>query len=148
MVSFFFVMTFNETKQCHNIQGQEDSSGLLVFWRLTINPQTFARSLRLWRPSLFCLLHLVTLLPRAQKTVLNVALTRFTTLGIQYLHSGSAASHKTLIYRNILLFLVYDRNHYFSFGPIPKPKPKLVDSFGRYRNRYRNHISKGKSSYQ
>ena len=33
-------------------------------------------------------------------------------------------------------------------GPIPKPKPKLSDTFGRYRNRYRNHISKGKSSYQ
>ena len=98
MVSFFFVMTFNETKQCHNIQGQEDSSGLLVFWHLTINPHFFAReSLSLWRPSLFRLLHLVTLLPRAQKTALNVALTRFTTLGIQYLHSGSAASHKTLI---------------------------------------------------
>ena len=30
--------------------------------------------------------------------------------------------------------LVYDRNHYFSLGPIPKPKPKLVDTFGRYRN--------------
>ena len=44
--------------------------------------------------------------------------------------------------------LVYDRNHYFGFGPIPKPIPKLVDTFGRYRNRYRNHISKGKSSYQ
>ena len=46
--------------------------------------------------------------------------------------------------------LVNDRNHYFGFGPIPilKPKPKLVDSFGIYRNRYRNHISKGKSSYQ
>ena len=40
--------------------------------------------------------------------------------------------------------LVYDRNHYFGFGPIPKPK--LVDTFGRYRNRYRNHISEGKSS--
>ena len=62
MVSFFFVMTFNETKQCHNIQGQEDSGGLLVFWRLIINPQAFARSLRLWRPGLFCLLHLVMLL--------------------------------------------------------------------------------------
>ena len=44
--------------------------------------------------------------------------------------------------------LVYDRNHYFGFGPIPKLKPKLADTFGRYRNRYRNHISKGKSSYQ
>ena len=94
MVSFFFVMTFNETKQCHNIQGQEDSSGLLVFWRLTINPQTFARSLSLWRPNLFRLLHLVMLLLRAWKTILNVASTCFTTLGIyiigiQYLHSGS-----------------------------------------------------------
>ena len=29
--------------------------------------------------------------------------------------------------------LVNDRNHYFGFGPIPKPKPKLVDTFGRYR---------------
>ena len=40
---------------------------------------------------------------------------------------------------------MYDRNHYFGFRPIPKPKPKMVDTFGRYRNRYRNHISKGKS---
>ena len=44
--------------------------------------------------------------------------------------------------------LVYNRNHYFGLGPIPKPKPKLADTFGRYRNWYRNHISKGKSSYQ
>jgi hypothetical protein len=44
--------------------------------------------------------------------------------------------------------LVYDRNHYFGFGPIPKLKPELADTFGRYRNRYRNYISKGKSSYQ
>ena len=28
--------------------------------------------------------------------------------------------------------LVYDRNHYFGLGPIPKPKPKLADTFGRY----------------
>ena len=28
------------------------------------------------------------------------------------------------------LELVYDRNHYFGFGPIPKPKLKLVDTFG------------------
>ena len=33
--------------------------------------------------------------------------------------------------------VAYDRNHYFGFGPIPKPK--LVDTFGQ--------ISKGKSSY-
>ena len=40
--------------------------------------------------------------------------------------------------------LVYDQNNYFGLGPIPKPK--LADIFGRNRNR--NHISKGKSSYQ
>ena len=44
--------------------------------------------------------------------------------------------------------LVYDQNPYFGLGPIPKPKPKLADTFGRYRNRYRNHISKGESSYR
>ena len=42
------------------------------------------------------------------------------------------------------LTVVYDRNHYFGLGPIPKPK--LVDTFGWYHNRYRNHISKGESS--
>ena len=25
--------------------------------------------------------------------------------------------------------LLYDRNHYFGLGPIPKPKPKLADIF-------------------
>ena len=30
--------------------------------------------------------------------------------------------------------LVYDRNHYFGLGLIPKPKPKLADTFNRYRN--------------
>ena len=44
--------------------------------------------------------------------------------------------------------VVYYRNHYFGFGPIPKPKPKLADTFGRYRNRYRNYILKGESSYR
>ena len=44
------------------------------------------------------------------------------------------------------LFVVYDPNRYFGFGPIPKLKPKLVDTFGQYRNQYRNHISKEKSS--
>ena len=43
--------------------------------------------------------------------------------------------------------LVYDRNHYFGLVPILKPKPKLTDTFGQYRNQYRNHISKGESSY-
>ena len=43
---------------------------------------------------------------------------------------------------------MYDRNHYFGLGPIPKPKPKLADTFGQYHNRYRNHISKRESSYQ
>ena len=35
-----------------------------------------------------------------------------------------------------LLVLVYDRNHYFGLGPIPKPKPKLADTFGPYCNQY------------
>ena len=58
-------------------------------------------------------------------------------------------NHEGNLLRSIVIW--YDRNHYFGFGPIPIsdiPKPKLVDGFGRYRNRYRNHISKGKSSYQ
>ena len=29
--------------------------------------------------------------------------------------------------------VVYDRNHYFRLGTIPEPKPKLTDTFGRYR---------------
>ena len=29
--------------------------------------------------------------------------------------------------------VMYDRNHYFDLGPIPKPK--LADTFRRYRNR-------------
>ena len=41
--------------------------------------------------------------------------------------------------------LVYDQNHYFGLGP--KPEPKLDITFSRY-NLYKNHISKGKSSYQ
>ena len=44
------------------------------------------------------------------------------------------------------VMVVYDRNHYFGLGPIPKLKPKLADStFGRYHNRYRNYFLKGKS---
>lgn len=39
------------------------------------------------------------------------------------------------------------RNHYFGLGSITKPKPKLAILFRRYRNQYRNHISKGESSY-
>ena len=42
----------------------------------------------------------------------------------------------------------YDRNHYFDLGLIPKPKHKLAETFDQYRNRYQNHISEGKSSYQ
>ena len=42
---------------------------------------------------------------------------------------------------------MYDRNHYFGLGPIPKLKPKLANNLSWYRNQYRNHISKGKSSY-
>ena len=32
-----------------------------------------------------------------------------------------------LIYTNSIALIVYDRNHYFGFGPIPKLKPKLAD---------------------
>ena len=49
---------------------------------------------------------------------------------------------------NWLDTVVYNRNHYFDFSPIPIPKPKLVDGFGWYCNRYRNHLSKGRFSYQ
>ena len=42
--------------------------------------------------------------------------------------------------------LVYDRSHYFGLGP--KPKSKLADTFGQYRNQYGNQISKEESSYQ
>ena len=40
--------------------------------------------------------------------------------------------------------IVYNRNNYFGFGSIPKPKPKLADTFGRYRN----YILEGESSYR
>ena len=33
--------------------------------------------------------------------------------------------------------IVYDQN---PLGPIPKQKPKLTYTFGRYSNKYRNHI--------
>ena len=42
---------------------------------------------------------------------------------------------------------MYDRNHHFSLGLIPKPKPKLANTIGRYRNQYRNHISKGETVF-
>ena len=46
------------------------------------------------------------------------------------------------------LHLVYDWNHYFGLGPIPKPKPELAYTYGWYHNWYQNwnHISKGESS--
>ena len=50
-----------------------------------------------------------------------------------------------MMHDEIDLFVVYDRNHYFGSGPIPKPKPKLADTFGRYCNRYRDQ---GESSYR
>ena len=28
------------------------------------------------------------------------------------------------------IIIVYDQNHYFGLGPIPKQKPKLADTFG------------------
>ena len=50
------------------------------------------------------------------------------------------SSHHHLLHYEI----VYDRNHYLGFGPILKPKPKLADTFGRYRNPYQNYILKGR----
>ena len=50
-------------------------------------------------------------------------------------------------YEAVFSQLVYDRNCYFDLGPIPKPKPKLDDDLGRYRNRYQNHTSKQESSF-
>ena len=29
----------------------------------------------------------------------------------------------------LALLVVYDRNLYFGLGPVPKPKPKLADTF-------------------
>ena len=46
---------------------------------------------------------------------------------------------------NLQFQVVYDQNHYFGLGPIPKPK--VADTFGQYHNRYQNHISKEESSY-
>ena len=43
--------------------------------------------------------------------------------------------------------VVYDWNHYFGLGLVPKPKPKLANTLGRYCKWYWNHISKGESSY-
>ena len=43
---------------------------------------------------------------------------------------------------------VYNQNHYFVLGPILKPKPKLADTFGQYRNQYQNHILQGEYSYR
>ena len=47
--------------------------------------------------------------------------------------------HAAVFYFYICARLVYDRNHYFGFGPIPKPKLKLADTFARYRNRHQNY---------
>ena len=44
--------------------------------------------------------------------------------------------------------LVYDWNHYFGLGQIPKLKPKMADTFGRYHDRYQNHIAKEGSKGQ
>ena len=39
--------------------------------------------------------------------------------------------------------IVYDRNHYFGLGPIPKTKPKLADTVTDTET-----ISKEESTYQ
>ena len=44
--------------------------------------------------------------------------------------------------------VVYDWNHYFGLVPLPKPKPKLADTFSQYCKWYWNYILKGESSYQ
>ena len=60
---------------------------------------------------------------RASKKVLRLA----NNMHIDHNHFGKyLPSH--LLYR-----VVYERNHYFGLGPIPDPKPKLADTFGRYR---------------
>ena len=39
--------------------------------------------------------------------------------------------------------VVYDRNHNFGLGPIPKPKPTLPDTFNQYfLPRLENHFCK------
>ena len=35
-------------------------------------------------------------------------------------------------FRTTVCHLVYDRNHYFGLGPIPKLKPTWADTFGQY----------------
>ena len=75
----------------------------------------------------------------------------FPTVGAKSLSNTFLVEWRKALEKNVYLtsyYVVYDRDHYFGFGPILIQKPKLVDSFGRYRNRYRNHTSKGKSSYQ
>ena len=53
------------------------------------------------------------------------------------------------IFQDMLLHgVVYDQNHYFGSGLIPKLKPRLADTFGPYRNRYRDYILKGEYSYR
>ena len=52
----------------------------------------------------------------------------------------------TSTYRALQFKVVYDWNHNFGLGLISKPKPKLANTFGRYRSWYQNHILKGKSS--
>ena len=46
---------------------------------------------------------------------------------------------------NLQFQVVYDQNHHFGLGLIPKPKE--ADTFGRYPNWYRNHIFKEESCY-
>ena len=50
-----------------------------------------------------------------------------------------------LFIHKIVFSLVYDQNHCFGLGPIPKLK--LAATFG-YCNQYRNYISKRESSYR
>ena len=68
-------------------------------------------------------------------------------MGILGMEGGHVNPTKCLTFDLVYLGIVYDRNHYFCFAPIPKPRPKLANTFSQYSNRYQNHILKGESSY-
>ena len=48
--------------------------------------------------------------------------------------SNYAKMIKTVSKEGNCMLEVYDRNQYFGLGSIPKPKPRLANTFGRYRN--------------
>ena len=69
--------------------------------------------------------------------------TKFCEILTLLLSYAQTVKSKVKISQNFVAFsVVYDQNLYFGFGPIPKPKSKLADTFGQYRNRYRNRYEK------